>query len=54
MTLAKCQPVSLGSKGGRNGWWVREEKKKNKKDNFEKSLDPGTILAQNMQSTQSA
>ena len=28
--------------------------KMNKKDNFGKSLDPGTILAQNMQSTQSA
>ena len=36
--------------GGRSGWWVREEKKKNKNDNFGKSLDPGAISAQNMQS----
>ena len=51
MTPAKCQPVSLGRKGEVDGGYGR--KKKNKKDNFGKSLDPGTISAQNMQLTQS-
>ena len=48
-------PTGFTWEEGRGGWWVREEKqKKNKKDNFGKSLNPGVISAQNMQSTQSA
>ena len=39
--------ASFTGKRGRSGWWVRE-KKKNKKDNFGKSLDPGAISTQNM------
>ena len=49
MTPAKGQSVSLGRKGEADGGYGR----KNKKDNFGKSLNPRVISAQNMQSTQS-
>ena len=52
MTSANCRPISLEREGKANGGYKRKKKKKNKKDNFGKSLDLGAISAQNRPPTQ--